>query len=136
MTSSTGQRRLRKLLTMGGIGIGMAVLLLGITRNIYVGIVAVALLASCCTLVGVASQSLVQMLVEDRLRGRVLSLWSLVAIGSPAIGSLLGGAMLHSVGAVATSAVFALCCFALILVVRAGLTGPRPAQGTERQEED
>lgn len=118
MSSSSSQQKLRLVLTVGGLGIGMAVLLLGITQNIYVGVTAVALLGFCGTLVGVGSQSLVQVRVEDRLRGRVMSLWTLVAMGGPAIGSLAGGALLRSLGAVATSVIFALSCFLLILLVR------------------
>lgn len=134
MSSSGGQQKLRRLLSIGGVGIGLSIFLLGVSRQFSLGILAVTLLGACCTLVGVASQSLVQMRVEDRLRGRVLSLWSLVAIGSPAIGSLLGGAMLHSVGAVTTSVIYALCCFVLILLVRASLGARQPAPGSGSDE--
>lgn len=50
------------------------------------------------TLVGVGSQSLVQIRVEDRLLGCVMNLWTPVAMSSPAIGHLVGGAMMRQFG--------------------------------------
>ena len=50
------------------------------------------------TLVGVGMQSAIQMQVEDHLRGRVMSLWIMVAMGGTAIGSLLVGGMADALG--------------------------------------
>ncbi len=50
------------------------------------------------TLVGVGMQSAIQMQVEDHLRGRVMSLWIMVAMGGTAFGSLLVGGMADALG--------------------------------------
>jgi MFS family permease len=50
------------------------------------------------TLVGVGMQSAIQMQVEDHLRGRVMSLWIMVAMGGTAFGSLLVGGMAEAFG--------------------------------------
>ncbi|MBL1436510.1 MAG: MFS transporter [Rhodobacteraceae bacterium] len=50
------------------------------------------------TLVGVGMQSAIQMQVEDHLRGRVMSLWIMVAMGGIAFGSLLVGGMADALG--------------------------------------
>ncbi len=50
------------------------------------------------TLVGVGLQSAIQMQVEDHLRGRVMSLWMMVAMGGTAFGSLLVGGMADALG--------------------------------------
>ena len=50
------------------------------------------------TLVGVGMQSAIQMQVEDHLRGRVMSLWIMVAMGGTAFGSLLIGGMADALG--------------------------------------
>ncbi len=50
------------------------------------------------TLVGVGMQSAIQMQVEDHLRGRVMSLWIMVALGGTAFGALLIGAMADALG--------------------------------------
>ena len=49
------------------------------------------LLGFFASLVSISSQTEVQLLVENRLRGRVMSLWTLVIMGAPAVGSVLGG---------------------------------------------
>ena len=58
----------------------------------------VGLLGFLGTLVGVGMQSAIQMQVEDHLRGRVMSLWIMVATGGTAFGSLLIGGMADTLG--------------------------------------
>ena len=52
------------------------------------GILVVLLLGMFASLVSIGSQTEVQILVENRLRGRVMSLWTLVIMGGPAVGSV------------------------------------------------
>ena len=119
MSSTRNQGRLQEVLLFGGIGVGLAVMLLGLSTNMVVGVAAVALLGLSGTLVGVGSQSLVQVSVEDRLRGRVMSLWTLVAMGGPAVGSLAGGAIMREFGAALTSFIFAVLCFGPMVLIGA-----------------
>lgn len=129
MSSTRNQGRLQEVLLFGGIGVGLAVMLLGLSTNMVVGVAAVALLGLSGTLVGVGSQSLVQVSVEDRLRGRVMSLWTLVAMGGPAVGSLAGGAIMREFGAALTSFIFAVLCFGPMVLIgvrrRAGKAAAR-----------
>ncbi len=50
------------------------------------------------TLVGVGMQSAIQMQVKDHLRGRVMSLWIMVAMGGTAGGALLVGSLADALG--------------------------------------
>ena len=79
------------------------------------------------TLVGVGMQSAIQMQVEDHLRGRVMSLWIMVAMGGTAFGSLLVGGMadafglplsLHIAGVTTAFAVIALLIVRRIAQIR------------------
>lgn len=91
-------RRLRRRPPMpsflGGLGLFLAGLLaLSLTRNYYLALVAMAL-----TGVGMVSQlstgnSLLQLNVPDQMRGRIMSLFSLIIMGSVPFGSLLYGAV-------------------------------------------
>ncbi len=76
------------------------------------------------TLVGVGMQSAIQMQVEDHLRGRVMSLWIMVAMGGTAFGSLLVGGMADALGlALAlqiTGISTALAVLALLILRRIG----------------
>jgi len=115
MSTSFLQVRLQSLNTGGCIAVSMALVILGITDSLYVGIFAVALLGLAATFVDVGSQALIQVRVENRLRARVMSLWTLVGMGGPAIGSVLGGLLLREAGVLPTTVLFASICLALTL---------------------
>ena len=51
----------------------------------------VGLLSLITTIAGTTSQALAQLLVSDSFRGRVLSLWTMLAMGAPALGALVMG---------------------------------------------
>lgn len=50
-------------------------------------------LSMITTIVGTGTQALAQLLVDEDYRGRVLSLWTVLAMGSPAIGALAMGGL-------------------------------------------
>jgi len=54
--------------------------------------VMVGYLAMTSTVVGTGCQALAQLLVDEQYRGRVLSLWSVMAMGTPALGAFIMGA--------------------------------------------
>lgn len=74
------------------------VLLLGRAASWPVTVALVALLGMAGTLVGVSMQSAVQLVLPDGYRGRVMSLWTMVAIGAAAIGAVGLGALADAVG--------------------------------------
>lgn len=51
----------------------------------------VMLISMVTTMVGTACQASTQLMVDDHLRGRVLSLWTVITMGTPAIGSFFIG---------------------------------------------
>ena len=78
------------------------VALLGLSQNWGLSLLAVAGLGFCGTLVGVSLQSGIQLTLPDALRGRVMSLWSLVALGATAAGAFMQGALVDIFGLEAT----------------------------------
>ncbi|WP_116364571.1 MFS transporter [Parahaliea mediterranea] len=58
----------------------------------------VLILSLATTMVGTGCQALAMLSVEERFRGRVLSLWTVLTMGSPAIGSLIMGALADRIG--------------------------------------
>jgi MFS family permease len=119
------QSHLHTLVVIGSIGVGLSVVLFGLVNTLPMGIFAVLLLGLFASLVSIGSQTEVQMLVENRLRGRVMSLWTLVIMGGPAIGSVVAGAMAGDIGATYTSFSFAISCLLMILLV--GIKQPQSA---------
>jgi len=72
--------------------------LYGISSNFTLTLFAVGVLGGVLSLCGIGSQILIQSSVDDDIRGRVSSLWSMIAFGGTAFGGLLIGAIADVVG--------------------------------------
>jgi predicted MFS family arabinose efflux permease len=59
-----------------------------------------------------ATNTLVQTLVEDRMLGRVISLYAVAFFGGAPVGALLEGALAAAIGALPTFGVAGALCFA------------------------
>ena len=95
------------------------------------------------------SNTLIQTMVPDQLRGRVMSLYSMMFMGMAPIGALCGGALAHRMGAPITIAVGGVACIsgaiwfgrhlpsmrmeARRLIVAQGMAGGEPAQELNAQ---
>lgn len=71
---------------------GALIAVLGLVDQFWLAVTIVALLGIILSMCGVGSQILIQTLVDDEVRGRVSSLWGVVAFGGTALGGLLVGA--------------------------------------------
>ena len=128
LTRPVLQSRLRGTAFVGATGVGISIALFGTVSSLTAGVIVAAMLGLFASLVSISSQTEIQLHVENRLRGRVMSLWSLVIMGAPAVGSVIGGSLAGDYGATTTSFAFATVCLGLIalLVVRR-LFRPAPA---------
>ncbi len=70
---------------------GIFIVALGLLQNFYAAIVIVASLGVILSLCGVGSQILIQTMVDDEVRGRVSSIWGMIAFGGTALGGLIVG---------------------------------------------
>ena len=102
---------------VGALGTAVSIFLFALASSIAGGIAAIAMLGFFSSMVSIGSQSEVQISVDDRLRGRVLSLWTLVVIGGPAIGSIVAGWLAHEIGSTYTLMAFAAISLTLIVSV-------------------
>jgi MFS family permease len=66
-----------------------------------------------------SSNTLIQAMVPDELRGRVMAVYAMMFMGMAPFGALLGGALAHRVGAPATVAVGGAACIAGAVVFAA-----------------
>lgn len=114
------QRRLRAVAFIGAAGVGASIALFGTVATLPAGVTVAAMLGMFASLVSISSQTIIQLEVENRLRGRVMSLWSLVIMGAPAVGSVIGGSLAGEYGAAVTSFSFGGLCLVLVagLVVK------------------
>ena len=70
----------------------------------------------CMMLEMAASNTLIQSIVPDQLRGRVMAVYSMMFLGMAPFGSLLAGAMAEHFGAPATVALGGAVCMAAAAV--------------------
>ena len=111
------QSRLRHVAFVGAVGVGVSITLFGTVSTLPAGLVTAAMLGMFASLVSISSQTEIQLQVENRLRGRVMSLWSLVIMGAPALGSILGGSLAGDFGSTTTSFVYAVACLGLVALL-------------------
>lgn len=100
-------------LTLAVSGCCGAVLLTGLSAGLLWAAAGCALAGFCASFAGITSQAILQIALDDSYRGRVMSLWTTVSFGAPAIGALLMGALGEMTG---TNT-------AVAMVAVAGLTG-------------
>lgn len=85
------------------------------------GLVSLCAIVMCLslvtTMVGTGSQVLTQLMVADDYRGRVLSLWTVLAMGAPALGVLVMGGLADTLGFPAVLPGFSLMSIAVIALL-------------------
>jgi MFS family permease len=89
--------------------------------------VLVSLLALCATMAGTGCQTMTQLSLSEDFRGRVISLWTLLAMGAPALGSALFGHLSDQLGFVvvlACAAGIGLVTVIALYLRREALLGP------------
>ena len=88
--------KLSKAVFYGGFGMSIMCLFFALTENLIFGSVTVMMIGFFITFVAVGSQSEVQLNVANELRGRVSSIWTIVVLGGPAVGSLFTGVLANN----------------------------------------
>ena len=91
-------RRRGRLLLAGNVFFGLAVAAFALSRNFTLSCLFLALSGAGMVSVTTTVNTLLQMLVQDEMRGRVMSMYALAFIGFPPLGSLLIGALADLIG--------------------------------------
>lgn len=97
---------------------GLLIVAFGANDDFWLAVPIVTALGVILSLGGIGSQILLQGLVEEELRGRVSSLWGMIAFGGTACGGLIVGAAAAQFGLQNTVMVAGLLCSAAALVPR------------------
>lgn len=79
--------------------------------------IAVGMVSLCTTMIGTGNQALTQLMVDEQYRGRVMSLWTVVAMGTPAIGAVIIGSAADRFGFASALAVTAILALGVVLWV-------------------
>ncbi len=90
--------KLPRLSRRSAFAAGAILIMLGLTTNFWLGVFLVFAIAVATTLCMVSMQIAVQSAVDDQFRGRVMSLWGVIAMGGPSIGGAAIGAIAQFIG--------------------------------------
>jgi MFS family permease len=133
-------------------GFGASLIVFAMSHIFWLSVVLLLPVGYCMMLQMACSNTLIQVMVPDALRGRVMAVYSMMFMGMAPIGALLGGAFAESLGAPHTIEIGGLAClagacwFALHLpkiriearrlIVAQAVGGGEPAEMTTQPVED
>jgi len=93
MAMRTSVRGLGHLMVVSTGAFSLFVLLFAFSNSVITGSILIGIAGFCMVMTMIASQTLAQMLVVEDMRGRVMSIYSMISIGMLPFGSLLSGAL-------------------------------------------
>jgi MFS family permease len=144
LTLKKSLRGLGTWIAISAAGFGIALVLFAYTRIFWLSAGLLIPVGFFIMIEMASSNTLIQSMVPDQLRGRVMSIYSMMFMGMAPIGALLSGAVAHVMGAPATVAMGGVLClvaavgFSLFLpsvrttarqlIMAQGLTGGAPAE--------
>lgn len=106
---------------------GLLIVCFGLTPDFWLAMLQMPVLGCVLTICGVGSQTLTQAAVEERYRGRVMSLWSVTAFGGVALGSAALGGWAQWIGLTAATVYWGLAATLLGFVALLSIRRvPRP----------
>jgi MFS family permease len=100
-----------------GLLMGAALFVAAVVRQEWLGVVALFIVGFGMVVSGIASQTVIQLAVPDRLRGRMLALHSMIFRGAPTLGALVIGALSDVTGLRGALAAGAVATFAFSGIV-------------------
>ena len=104
---------------------GIALMLFSLSRNLIISAASLALVGFSLLLQMSSSNTLVQTIVPDRFRGRMMSFYSMSLMGMAPFGSLLAGTVAARIGAPETVALGGGLCLAAAILFYFRLPGLR-----------
>jgi MFS family permease len=110
LASKSNVSGLGKWVWMAATGFGTSLILFTLSRHLWLSLLLLMPTGFGMMVQMGATNTLLQVMVPDRLRGRVMSLYSMMFIGMGPIGALLGGAIATRIGAPMTVAIGGIVC--------------------------
>jgi MFS family permease len=99
LATRTGVQGLGRWITLSCAGFAISLMAFALSRNFWLSTALLVPVGFCMMLQMSASNTLIQAMVPDELRGRVLSVYSMMFMGMAPFGALFGGAIADKMGA-------------------------------------
>ena len=125
--SRTTIRGLGRIITFGGAAMGTGLIGFALSRWLPLSLVCLTLTGMGGVLLMASSNTLIQTLVDDDKRGRVMSIFSMAFTGTMPVGNLLAGSFAAAWGTMATLTVSGIICIVIAVVFYRSLPRLRAA---------
>jgi len=116
-----GVRGLGNWVMMACAGFGATLILFSLSRNFWLSTVLLVPVGFSMMVQMASSNTLIQSMVPDRLRGRVMAIYSMMFVGMAPFGALLSGILANLLGAPMTVALGGAVCIVAAVVFRTHL---------------
>jgi MFS family permease len=126
LATREGVRGLGRWVARAAVGFGVCLCLFAASRSIWLSTAFLVPTGFCMMLQMASSNTLIQSMVPDALRGRVMAIYSMMFMGMAPFGALLAGALADRIGAPYTVAAGGLVCVAGALIFGWRLPALRP----------
>jgi MFS family permease len=110
LASRTGVRGLGRWVAFSCAGFGASLILFSFSQWFWVSVALLLPVGFCMMLQMSSSNTLIQAMVPDELRGRVMAVYSMMFMGMAPFGALMGGALADRIGAPWTVGIGAVAC--------------------------
>jgi len=119
LASRRDVRGLTRWITAASLSAGLGVLVFALSPWLPLSLAALAVAGFGVVVNGMSVSTMLQTIVDDRLRGRIMGIFSMAFLGMYPLGSLAGGALAEVIGAPYTMAIGGgLCTIAALLLWR------------------
>jgi MFS family permease len=112
LAAKRGIRGLGRWVAFSATGFGVSLILFSLSHSFWLSAGLLLPVGFSVMVEMASSNTLIQSLVPDSLRGRVMAVYSMMFMGMAPFGSLLAGALAHHLGAPATVAIGGVVCMA------------------------
>lgn len=138
LTSRRGVSGFEKMILAASFGMSAALGLFSQSRVLWLSLVLIFCVGCCLVMVMASSNTVLQTLVDDDKRGRVMSLFAISIMGMAPLGNLIAGSVAEHVGTPRTLFWCAMMCGAAAVyfasrsgIIREAIAGRQGAGGTE-----
>jgi MFS family permease len=117
LASRRDVRGLTRWVLFASLTAGISVIVFALSSWLPLSLLAIAFTGFGIVVNGMSVSTMIQTIVDDRMRGRVMGIFSMAFLGMFPLGSLAGGALAAAIGAPATLAIGGCFCTAAALVL-------------------
>ncbi len=110
LAARRGLKGLGRWVAMASAGFGVSLVLFSLSRSFVLSLCLLVPVGFCMMVQMASSNTLIQSMVPDALRGRVMAIYSMMFMGMAPFGALFAGVMAERIGAPATVGIGGVAC--------------------------